>query len=328
MRETTTKDAVLAYLAAHRQAPVSGEKIAERLHITRNSVWKAVCRLREEGNEIASTPNRGYQLLRESDALSAARIRDRCNASLGDPIYCYAKLASTNTTARELAGQGARHGTAVLADAQTGGRGRMGRGFFSPPGCGLYMTVLLRPKLPPEQVPFLTSCAAVAVARAIERVAPVEVGVKWVNDLFIGQKKVCGILCEAGVGLESGTVDFVVIGFGVNVRAAALPAELLPIVTSIETETGLVVSRNDLAACALEELETAIAQLPDGGFLPELRRRSIVLGRPVQVLCGGESYPAVAEAIDDAGHLIVRTEQGRRTLFSDEVRVRFQEEAK
>ena len=227
---------------------------------------------------------------------------------------------STNRLAREWAAAGAPEGAAVVADRQTAGRGRRGRAFFSPPG-GIDLSVVLRPTagMDPGRI---TSCAAVAAARAIERFAAFPVQIKWVNDLLVHGRKVCGILTEGELDPATGALRYGVLGIGINVGMAVFPPPLAEIATSLANE-GCSVERERLIAAVLEELESAYARMGDGSFLEESRRRSAVLGRPVTVLRGDERFEAVAEAIDEQGHLVVRTADGRLlTLHSGEVSLR------
>lgn len=239
-------------------------------------------------------------------------------ARFGRALTVVAETASTNTDLRRLAEAGAPEGTTLVAARQTGGRGRRGRSFHSPEG-GLYLSTLLRPAAGTD-MGLLTSCAAVAAARAIESLCPLSVGIKWVNDLYLHGRKVCGILAEAGF-TAVGTLDYAVLGFGINVALAALPPELASIATTLGNE-GAAVEREALAAALLNEWERAYATLPTGDFLAESRRRSVVLGRSVQVTRGDESFSAMAEAITDAGHLMVRTADGLTELLSGEVSLR------
>ena len=303
---------------------LSGGELARELRVSRNAIWKAVAALREAGFAIEAVTNRGYRLREMGDDLHPKAVSGMLRTqSLGRPLYVHDTLASTNQTARELADQGAPGGTTVVARRQTAGRGRRGRQFDSPEGGGLYMSVILRPENWRGDPGLLTSCAAVAVARAVERICPVTVQIKWVNDLFVGDKKVCGILTEAGVGLESGELEYAVLGVGINTGHREFPPELADIAASLGTVTGASISRGALLAAVLEELEPALLKLEDGAFLEESRRRSLLLGRTVTVQTLSGPYVAVAEAITDRGHLRVRLPDGTaRELSSGEVSVR------
>lgn len=318
------KEQVLSRLLTADGGFVSGGALSQELGVSRNAVWKAIARLREEGCAVEAVTNRGYRLSAMSDRLQPAAIQAALRTRrLGRVLYVHDELPSTNQTARELAAAGAAGGTTVVAERQTAGRGRRGRQFDSPDGAGLYMSVVLRPENWSGDPTLLTSCAAVAAARAIEQICPVSVQIKWVNDLFAGGKKVCGILTEAGLGLESGELEYAVLGIGINTARREFPQELQPIATSLGNVTGESVSRSALLAALLTQLEPALHQMGDGAFLEESRRRSLLLGREVTVLSAQGDYTARAAAIDDRGHLVVELPDGvRRTLSSGEVSVR------
>ena len=236
-------------------------------------------------------------------------------------------IDSTNTRAKALAAEGAAHGTLVCARSQTGGRGRFGRKFHSPDANGIYMSLILRPDLPAEKAVMITSMTAVAVARAIERLADVQVQIKWVNDLYIAGKKVCGILCEAGMDFASGRLDYAVVGIGVNTARMEFPDEIMDIATSVGNVCGRDISKNQLIAEICNCMEEMYGQLEDGAFMAESRRRSNVIGRNVVVLRGNERIPAKAIDIDDEGSLVVETPDGIVHVHSGEVSVRWDENA-
>lgn len=315
----STKDDVLAALL-EEEASISGERLARRLGISRNSVWKSIEQLRSDGYAIEAVTNRGYRLASKPNRISAPEIlRWTAAETLGRQLEVHEGLDSTNTRAKLLAAQGAPHGYLVCADSQSGGRGRFGRAFFSPEHSGVYITYVLRPRIPAERAVMITSLAAVAVARAIETLCDVEVGIKWVNDLYISGKKVCGILCEAGMDFESGMLDYVVLGIGVNVARMAFPEALQDIATSIENACGQPVSRNHLIGEISNQLEALYPQLETGGFMAENRSRSIVIGREVTVLRGDERYAARVLDIDDMGRLVIRTDSGVSRLGAGEI---------
>lgn len=322
----STKERVLAALLEADDA-ISGEWLARKLEISRNSVWKAIERLREEGYEIDAATNRGYRLTEGRDVVSEAGIRRHLTAKVfGSTIDVHREIDSTNNRAKALAAQGAAHGTLVCAIAQTGGRGRFGRVFHSPEGSGIYISFVLRPQMPVERAVMLTSMTAVAVARAIERLADVRVEIKWVNDLFIDGKKVCGILCEAGMNFESGQLEYAVVGIGVNVGRMDFPKELQAIATSVGNACGREISKNRLIAEICAELERLYAHLDEAGFMEEFRARSNVIGRKITVLRGNERFSARALDIDDQGGLVVETRNGVETVRSGEISIRLEEQ--
>ncbi len=248
--------------------------------------------------------------------MTETAIRQHLHTTVfGQELRVWATLPSTNTTARELALQGAPEGTVVVAAAQTAGRGTRSRTFFSPQG-GVYMSIILRPKQADGCL--ITSCAAVAVARAIERLCPLTVQIKWVNDLYVGEKKLCGILTEAGFAPDN-SLDFVVLGIGINVAEVAFPPGIAALATSLGNE-GCVVDRCELIAAILEEWESLYTTIGSGVFLDESRVRSCVLGRQITVKRENEQFTATATALTDRGHLVVTTDNGDTvTLHSGEV---------
>ena len=315
----STRNDVLAALLDEAQS-ISGERLARRLGVSRNAVWKAIGQLRDDGYIIDAGTNRGYRLVDSPDRISVAGIgRWLKPGAIGSRIELHRTLDSTNTRAKAIAATGAPHGYLVIAESQTGGKGRMGRAFFSPEHSGVYITYILRPDMLAEQAVMITSMAAVAVARAIEAVADVQVGIKWVNDLYINRRKVCGILCEASMDFESGQLEYAVLGIGVNVAAMEFPGELRDIATSIANECGEPVSRNRLIAEISNQLNALYGQLESLEFMTESRSRSIVIGRDVQVIRGGVSFPAKALDIDDQGRLVIRTGEGISRVNSGEV---------
>lgn len=318
------KDEVLRHLL-NTDMPLSGSELARMLGVSRNAVWKAIEALRADGYNIEAATNRGYRISSAPDMLNVPEIvRWMQPGEIGCEFEIHNEIASTNIRAKELALQGAPHGTVVLARRQSSGRGRFGRSFYSPDDSGLYASFILRPQLGAERAVMITSMAAVAVARAMERVADVQAKIKWVNDVYIGAKKACGILCEAGLDFESGQMQYVVAGIGVNVGRMDFPPELDEIATSISNECGRDIARSRFCGELINELNALYPQLESGAFMQESRERSNVIGRDVFVLRGNERYPATAVDIDDNGSLIVRTPDGKTDiLHSGEISVRF-----
>lgn len=268
------------------------------------------------------------ELKQMAEKLKEQSIRDGLNSirEFVKEILIFQELDSTNRYLKELARQEKPEGTVILAERQSAGRGRLGRSFFSPEDTGIYMSILLRPKLTLEQSVRITSMAAVAVARAIEQVCGIRSQIKWVNDIFLNRKKVCGILTEAGIDYEKGTLEYAVLGIGVNVGTMEFPEELRSIATSVSNECGREISRNCLISEILNELGVWYPTLQNGGFLKESRERSILLGEEILVLdtlAEGGAYAAKAVDLDEFGHLIIEKEGQRMLLNSGEVSIRF-----
>lgn len=318
----STKNDVLGALMAAGEA-ISGERLARRLGISRNTVWKAIETLRKEGYEVEAVTNRGYRLVSAPNLISEPEILKWTTAqTIGRRLEVHSQLDSTNIRAKLLASQGAPHGYLVCADSQVSGRGRFGRSFFSPEHSGVYITYVLRPSLPADRAVNITSLAAVAVARAIETLCDADVKIKWVNDLYINDRKTCGILCEASLDFESGMLEYVALGIGVNVAKTVFPEELKDIATSIENECGQPVSRSRLIAEISNQLDAMYDQLESCAFMAESRRRSLVIGRDVTVLRGEERYPAHVLDIDDQGRLVIRTDKGVSRMGSGEISIK------
>lgn len=264
---------------------------------------------------------------RKIEALSEAEIKKKLGEqSFFGELLVFPELDSTNRYLKEQAVKGATEGTVVFAERQSAGRGRLGRSFFSPDGKGIYMSVLLRPNIELQKSVRITSMAAVAVALAIERVCHVPAQIKWVNDIFLHGKKVCGILTEAGIDYEKGILEYVVLGIGINVGKIEFPKELGKIATSLENEAGKEISRNTLAAEVLKELVYWYPSLWDGSFLKESKERSILLGKEILVADSAEKegfYKAKAMDLDDMGHLLVERDGTQQLLCSGEVSIRF-----
>ena len=314
----TTKGKVLRALTDGQA--VSGEQLGEILGLSRNAVWKAIAQLRKEGYEIEGATRRGYRLKAAPDVLTRQEMNRFLTAKvIAREAEFLDTTDSTNNRAKVLAAAGAPHGFLVTANEQSGGRGRMGRSFFSPGSSGVYLSYILRPKTSPERAALITSLAAVAVAQAIESMVDADVRIKWVNDLYLGGKKICGILSEAGISMETGQLDYVIVGVGVNVLPMSFPPELSEIATSVGNETGVTLSRSRLVAEISNRLEAMYGQLETGAFLEESRRRSNVIGRDVLVIEGGRTYPARALDLDDRGQLVIRTAEGVTHLGYGEV---------
>jgi len=234
---------------------------------------------------------------------------------------------STNRYLKELAQNGAKEGTVVIAKRQSAGRGRLGRSFFSPEEKGIYMSILLQPDISLERAVLITSMAAVAVARAIENYCGVTAKIKWVNDIFLNNKKTCGILTEAGIDAETGKLEYAVLGIGVNVGKMDFPEELKNIATSVSNECGFIASKEVLIDKILEELEYWYPSLADGSFLEESKKRSIVLENDILVIdetAPGGSYPAKAVDINELGNLVIERDGIVQVLNSGEVSIRFE----
>ena len=319
---------ILTLLQEANGAFISGESMSEQLGVTRAAVWKQIKKLRESGYEIEAVTNLGYRLVKCPERLDRDKILNGLGAHpWKDRITVLETVDSTNNLAKREAVSGAPAGSVYLSDEQTGGRGRQGRGFLSPRGKGLYLSVLLRPVCSPAEVSHTTAMAAVAVNNAIARCCGVRPGIKWTNDLILGEKKMTGILSEMSVELESGTLDYVVVGIGINCgqRPEDFPEELRDRATSIETETGRPVDRNRLAAELIRQLEVMSREILTGKreWIGQYARDCITIGRHVRVIRGEKTRTGTAKAIDENGALVVQYDDGETgVVFSGEVSIR------
>ena len=317
-----TKFKILELLEQNRGERISGERMAGELKISRNAVWKAINELRKSGHRISAVPNKGYSLEFDNDILSVQGMLPFLkNAGISDKITVYDTLENTNKTAKELAVAGAEHITVVVANSQAAGRGRYSRSFYSPAGDGIYLSIVLHPAQLPFAAPTLiTAFAAVAVCRAVESATGRTPTIKWVNDIFIDGKKLCGILTEAVTDFESGAIQWVVVGIGINfsVKTADFPNELRDIATSLYPDCNADITRNRLIAGIINEI-TADGEAP-AELLAEYKRRLMMLGKKITVKAADESYEAVAVDIDNSGRLLVETASGEvRALSSGEI---------
>ena len=237
--------------------------------------------------------------------------------SLADNIHIYASLESTNKTAKEMAANGCAHGTAVIADGQTAGKGRFGREFYSPPGTGLYMSIVLRPRSMPTGIGEIpTVAAAVIVCDVIENVTGQKAQIKWVNDILLGGKKICGILTEAMTGIESGGIDWIVIGIGINIDTAHFPNELRDTAGSLFPGQNTGEVRCRIAAEIIGGLLLMDGLRETGDILARYKAKLVTLGQKITVTGAGGTFDAEALDIDEAGRLLVRKACGETAALS------------
>lgn len=327
----TTKEKLLALLEDSKGTFFSGEEIARTLQVSRAAVWKAVNALREDGYTIDAATNKGYRLSPDSDILSPQGIRRFLKPEYRDlDLTVLPTAPSTNALVREKANQGRPEGCVIVACEQTAGRGRYGRQFFSPVDSGVYLSLLLRPTAySPQQATCLTAAAAAAMCQAIEAVTGQQPGIKWVNDIFLHGKKVCGILTEAAVGLETGTLNYMVLGAGVNLYppAEGFPEEIQSIAGSV-LERSYPEAKNRLVGEFLNRFWDFYAHPECRAYLEDYRARSLAIGRNVTVLSAGRAVSAYAYGIDDDFRLLVRYDSGKTEALSyGEIRIQLAESA-
>jgi BirA family biotin operon repressor/biotin-[acetyl-CoA-carboxylase] ligase len=319
------RECLLHHLKEGRGSWVSGQFLSERMAMTRSAVWKQVGALKADGYVIESSTRKGYRLVGVPDLLRIEEVRDGLTTRvLGRmEVRHFRETDSTNTRARELAQRGAPEGTLVVAEGQTGGRGRRERNWFSPPFLGIYASVVLRPAIPAGEAPRLALLAAVAAAEAVREETGLDAAIKWPNDILAGGRKIAGILLEMATDMDA--VDYVVVGTGINVNipAEGFPEELRSLATSVLAETGCPVPRLRLLRRLLGSLESWYDRFRADGFAPVLERwksLSGIAGRRVVVHVPGRDLAGVVADVDENGFLLLRDDEGReRRIFSGDV---------
>ncbi|MDP4183496.1 MAG: biotin--[acetyl-CoA-carboxylase] ligase [Bacillota bacterium] len=325
---------VLEKLKKNENNFISGEKLSEDLGVSRTSVWKYINALKDAGYNIESVSKKGYRLIYSQDLLNEFEIGYNLKTNiLGKHIHYMETVDSTNIYARNMAIDGALEGTVVIADAQITGRGRLGRSWSSAAKKGIWMSVVLRPGISPEEVQIITIGASVAVVKAIFTVTGIRAGIKWPNDIILEGKKLCGILTEMNSEIER--VNFLILGIGINVNhnPEDFPEDIRSIATSLKifSENNFnnnvkLFTRSDIIKELLFELENLYIKINKGDLkeiIDEWKEYSVTLGKHVKVLYRSAEYSGIAEDIKEDGRLIVNCEDGIvREIFSGEVSVR------
>lgn len=324
-RGINTKDALLGALKQHKESWISGQLLSHRLSMTRTAVWKQVRALKALGYEIQASPRKGYRLRGIPDLLLAPEIMDGLKTRIfgrAGTTY-FRQIDSTNLRAKEMAAQGAPHGTLIVAEHQTQGRGRRQRTWFSPLQQGIYASLILRPTIVPMQAPRMTLLAAVAVADTLNALTPLPARIKWPNDILVQGRKIAGVLTEISTSMD--TVDYMVVGLGLNVNIppADFPDEVRKQATSILAETGASFSRLRLLRGYLEHFEYHYDIFMNIGFDPVMQRwKSLteMLGRRVSVEIIGRQYVGEVRDLDQDGFLILQDDDGQTCrIFSGDV---------
>ncbi len=306
---------------------VSGEILAKQLGMTRLAVWKYITQLKEEGFNIESLQSKGYRLKAVPDILYPDLIRQEINTRcFGQKIFHFLRTDSTNIQARSLAADGALEGTLLVAEYQEKGKGRLDRQWKSPSGKNLLFSIILRPKWPPQQAFYGTVLTSVSLCRAIRDVTGIEVGIKWPNDIYAGDKKLAGILTEFTT--DPDRIDYMIVGIGINCNWAPPkpPPEGQP-TTSLLKETGHKISRLKLLTHFLKQAETLYEKAKTNGvglLREEWNRYSLVNNRRVTIFNNQKSWTGIGQGIDELGALILRLDHGREEKFlAGDVHLRF-----
>jgi BirA family biotin operon repressor/biotin-[acetyl-CoA-carboxylase] ligase len=309
-------DEILKLLRESPSVFLSGEEISRRLKVSRTAVWKRMKRLRTLGYEIEASTRSGYRLIRSPDLLTPSEIKPILKTKwIGKTIHHFHTLDSTNSKAYQLALDGAEEGEVVVAESQEKGRGRLGRQWFSPPFLNLYLSVILRPKIPPHQASLITLMAAIATADAIQKFSGFLPLIKWPNDILLRNRKVAGLLNE--INSEMDRIHFVILGIGINLNMdeKVFSKEIRTVATSLKIEMRQTISRKAFLQSLLQELEkwyTIFMKQGSAVILKAWRDRAHLKGRRVKVTSFGETLGGIAVDVDSDGALILETADGKR----------------
>lgn len=299
---------------------ISGQSIAESLGISRAAVWKHIHSLQDDGYAIISSP-KGYSLDKSCDVINADAIKSIVGKKY--EIEVFDTIDSTNNYIKNIANE-SREGKVVIAKNQSSGKGRLGRSFFSPDGSGIYMSILLKPKMSINDTTLITAMSALAVCEAIYDVVGIECPIKWVNDIYHNDKKLCGILCEAGYNMELANLSYVVVGIGINVYEpkCGFPDEIKDIATGLLTEKSYDL-RNRLISKIIDKIFYYYNHIHDRSFVKEYKNRCFVLGKNISVINNTNSEKAKAIDIDEDCRLLVEYDSGEKQyLNSGEISIR------
>jgi BirA family biotin operon repressor/biotin-[acetyl-CoA-carboxylase] ligase len=318
------KDTILKLLRSSKTGFLSGEELAMKLGISRTMVWRHIKALEREGFGIEAVPSQGYRVTSVPDILRKSDIEQGLKTKIiGKNIHLFPEVASTNTLAMEMAAQGAAEGTTVIAETQTGGKGRLGRKWISPKG-NLYLSVILRPNSPTFKAPLITLMGAVAVASAIRRTCGVQAAIKWPNDILISGKKVAGLLTE--MSAEPDRIKHIALGIGVDVNMALgeLPLDIRALTTTLAAQAGRKIDRTALLRQILIDLEHwyRVFLHNDADVLREWEQLNMTIGKRVAVSGLGETLEGLAQGIDSEGRLIIRFNDGSvKTVAAGDVTI-------
>lgn len=315
------KEQLIQILEENRNTTISGQALADQLHVTRSAIWKAMELIKKEGYAIQATPNKGYTLLENSDVLSVPGIQHYLQRDID--IFIYDSLPSTNTAMKRLAIDNGKHCSVILANEQTAGRGRFDRSFYSPLNKGIYMSILVKQKKKFQHSTRITLQTAVALTRAIETLYGIKTQIKWVNDIYYHGKKLCGILSEAISDFESGMIESIIVGIGINVSTTLddFPKELQNTATSLDF---LQVNRNQFIASILHNFFNVIEE-DDSSILQEYREKSCILHKTIHFMKDNSMVKGYAKDINEEGNLVIAYDHTEIILNSGEISIGVEE---
>lgn len=313
----TVKEIIKVILENEKGMFHSGEELAEKIGCTRGAVWKAVKSLQNEGYSIKAVTNKGYCMAQENDIISESGIKNYLATDRISDITVFRTIDSTNLQLKKLAADGAGEGTLVVSGEQTAGRGRLGRSFYSPADSGIYMSLLLKPKMNAADAIKITTAAAAATAEVLEELTGKKTSVKWVNDIYSEGHKVCGILTEAAFNIEFGGFDYVVLGIGVNVYEPSddFPEEIKNIAGAL-LKNRVSDLRNRIIAGIIDRFIAYYQDIDESTYFESYEKRLMWKGRDINIISPQGTVPAVLTGIDRECRLLVKYKDGTEGVVS------------
>ncbi|MEA5000653.1 MAG: biotin--[acetyl-CoA-carboxylase] ligase [Endomicrobiaceae bacterium] len=309
------KNKIIEILEKNRDCSISGQELADKLSVSRTAVWKTIQSLEKDGYIIDASTNKGYKLNENSDIISYEGIKIFLSEKYKKfTVQIYKILDSTNTYAKKIIIDGAKHGTIIIANEQKAGRGRFGRTFFSPADTGIYLSIILKPQKKISDTSLITIAAAVAVCDTIKKTTCSEPKIKWVNDIFLNGKKICGILTEAVSDFESGIVESAVTGIGINIKTAEerFPEDLKRTAGSLFPEN---ISRNQIIAELINNFFELYENLSDKNLIERYKEYSLVLGKEITYFKDDKTQTGTAVDINENGNLIIKDKNKKTSVL-------------
>lgn len=309
------KNKIIEILEKNRDCSISGQELADKLSVSRTAVWKTIQSLEKDGYIVDASTNKGYKLNENSDIISYEGIKIFLSEKYKKfTVQIYKILDSTNTYAKKIIIDGAKHGTIIIANEQKAGRGRFGRTFFSPADTGIYLSIILKPQKKISDTSLITIAAAVAVCDTIKKTTCSEPKIKWVNDIFLNGKKICGILTEAVSDFESGIVESAVTGIGINIKTAEerFPEDLKRTASSLFPEN---ISRNQIIAELINNFFELYENLSDKNLIERYKEYSLVLGKEITYFKDDKTQTGTAVDINENGNLIIKDKNKKTSVL-------------
>lgn len=315
---------VLEYLKSSNEY-ISGEAISSELKVSRTSIWKNIKKLKELGYNIESSSKKGYRLINCPDILTEGEIKPLLNTSIiGNQIVYYSEIDSTNSELMKIAKTNSIEGIVVLADSQTKGKGRLQRKWIAEKDKNVFMSILIRPEIPPYKAAGITQVVALSVLESLKSLYDIEFSIKWPNDIIANGKKVCGILCEMDGELDS--LNFIVIGIGINVNQSSIDENIKHKATSLKIESGLNIEKKLIVANILNTFEKNYEKFKECGILPfiaKLKRYSSLINKNVKILNSSNQFIGKVVDIDSEGYLVVKNEKGEtQSIIGGDISIR------